>query len=102
MSPSSLFYNLFGVLLLIELKLRFSSATSDVPLSSLFCVLSGVFEPKIRMQSGSHEGITLFFANLTGDALTTAKNNRKTGNTFMVKENDDGDDIDDLEEKACF
>jgi len=35
-------------------------------------------------------------------AFTTARNNKKTGNTFMVKGKDDDDDIEDLERKEVM
>ena len=75
---------------MFELKSRLAPPMQFLytqPGSSLSCTLLRLIESKSRLMTA---------------ALTTARNNKKTGNTFMVKGKDDDDDIEDLERKEMM
>ena len=74
---------------MLELKSRLASPPQygSIQSWSLSCTLLLLIESKSRLMTA---------------ALTTARNNKKTGNTFMVKGKDDDDDIEDLERKEMM
>ena len=74
---------------MLELKSRLAPPmqSSNIQSWSLSCTLLLLIESKSRLMTA---------------AFTTAKNNKKTGNTFMVKGKDDDDDIEDLERKEVM
>ena len=76
---------------MFELKSRLARKppmqSTNVQTWSLSCTLLLLIESKSRLMTA---------------AFTTARNNKKTGNTFMVKGKDDDDDIEDLEKKEVM
>ena len=74
---------------MLELKSRLAPPPQygSIHSSSLSCTLLLLIESKSRLMTA---------------ALTIARNNKKTGNTFMAKGKDDDDDIEDLERKEVM